>query len=47
MEIKWLSYVPLYVALCEERSIAGAAKRLNCSNAHVSRQLKQLEDILS
>ncbi|HHF3021786.1 TPA: LysR family transcriptional regulator, partial [Vibrio diabolicus] len=27
MEIKWLSYVPLYVALCEERSIAGAAKR--------------------
>ncbi|EOE7410706.1 LysR family transcriptional regulator, partial [Vibrio parahaemolyticus] len=47
MEIKWLSYVPLYVALCEERSIAGAAKRLNCSNAHISRQLKQLEDILS
>ncbi|MCV5926247.1 LysR family transcriptional regulator, partial [Escherichia coli] len=24
-----------------------AAKRLNCSNAHVSRQLKQLEEILS
>ncbi|ELR66453.1 Transcriptional regulator [Photobacterium marinum] len=47
MEIKWLTYIPIYIALCEEKSIAGAARRLNCSNAHVSRQLKQLEDILS
>ncbi len=47
MEIKWLNYIPTYIALCEEKSIAGAAQRLNCSNAHVSRQLRQLEDILS
>ncbi|WP_104039985.1 LysR family transcriptional regulator [Vibrio hyugaensis] len=47
MEIKWLSYVPLYIALCEEKSIAGAAKKLRCSNAHASRQLRQLEEILS
>ncbi|OAN10875.1 LysR family transcriptional regulator [Photobacterium jeanii] len=47
MEIKWLPYVPLYIALCEERSIAGAANRLGCSNAHASRQLRQLEDILA
>ncbi|PSV48172.1 LysR family transcriptional regulator [Photobacterium indicum] len=47
MEIKWLHYIPIYIALCEEKSIAGAAKKLNCSNAHVSRQLRQLEDILS
>lgn len=47
MEIKWLHYVPTYIAICEEKSIAGAASRLNCSNAHVSRQLRQLEDILS
>ncbi|WP_063653976.1 LysR family transcriptional regulator [Aliivibrio fischeri] len=47
MEIKWLNYVPIYVALCEEKSIAGAAKRLKCSNAHISRQLQQLESILS
>lgn len=47
MEIKWLSYVPMYIALCEEKSIAGAAKKLRCSNAHASRQLRQLEEILS
>ncbi|BBL91498.1 LysR family transcriptional regulator [Vibrio rotiferianus] len=47
MEINWLSYVPIYIALCEEKSIAGAAKKLRCSNAHVSRQLRQLEAILS
>lgn len=47
MEIKWLHYVPIYVALCEEKSIAGAAQRLGCSNAHVSRQLRQLEDMVS
>lgn len=46
MEIKWLSYVPLYIALCEEKSIAKAANRLGFSNAHASRQLKQLEEIL-
>ncbi|GAM68015.1 transcriptional regulator [Vibrio sp. JCM 19236] len=37
---------PLYIALCEEKSIAKAANKLSCSNAHASRQLKQLEDIL-
>ncbi|MCG7497304.1 LysR substrate-binding domain-containing protein [Vibrio sp. Of7-15] len=47
MEIKWLHYVPIYVALCEEKSIAGAAQRLGCSNAHVSRQLRQLEELVS
>ncbi|MDC5848323.1 LysR family transcriptional regulator [Vibrio europaeus] len=47
MEIKWLPYLPIYVALCEEKSIAGAARRLSCSNAHVSRQLRQLEALLS
>lgn len=47
MEIKWLCYVPIYVALCEEQSIAGAAKRLGVSNAHASRQLKQLEELLA
>lgn len=47
MEIKWLNYIPTYIALCEEKSVAGAAQKLNCSNAHVSRQLRQLEDILS
>ncbi|MGF1787869.1 LysR family transcriptional regulator [Photobacterium swingsii] len=47
MEIKWLPYIPTYIALCEEKSIAGAANRLGCSNAHASRQLRQLEDILS
>ncbi|MGF1692682.1 LysR family transcriptional regulator [Photobacterium kagoshimensis] len=47
MEIKWLPYIPTYIALCEEKSIAGAANRLGCSNAHASRQLRQLEEILS
>ncbi|WFB51282.1 LysR family transcriptional regulator [Vibrio coralliilyticus] len=47
MEILWLPYAPLYIALCEERSVAGAAKRLGCSNAHVSRQLRQLEQVVS
>ena len=46
MEIKWLSYVPIYLALCEEKSIAKAALRLNCSSAHISRQLRQLEALL-
>ncbi|MPY23842.1 LysR family transcriptional regulator [Shewanella psychropiezotolerans] len=43
MEINWLSYLPLYIHLCEERSIAATAKRLDCSTAHVSRQLVKLE----
>ncbi|WP_318415987.1 LysR family transcriptional regulator [Photobacterium leiognathi] len=46
MEIKWLSYVPIYLALCEEKSIAKAAVKLNCSSAHISRQLRQLEALL-
>ena len=47
MEINWLSYLPLYIQLCEERSIAATAKRLDCSTAHVSRQLVKLETLVN
>ncbi|QFU22840.1 LysR family transcriptional regulator [Shewanella eurypsychrophilus] len=47
METNWLNYLPLYIQLCEERSIAATAKRLGCSNAHVSRQLVKLELLLN
>ncbi|AQS36057.1 transcriptional regulator [Shewanella psychrophila] len=47
MEINWLGYLPLYIQLCEERSIAATAKRLDCSTAHVSRQLVKLETLLN
>lgn len=47
METNWLNYLPLYIQLCEERSIAATAKRLGCSNAHVSRQLVKIESLLN
>ncbi|MBW8186326.1 LysR family transcriptional regulator [Shewanella nanhaiensis] len=47
MEIIWLSYLPLYIQLCEEKSISATAQRLGCSNAHVSRQLVKLENLLN